>query len=47
MRAGTENKGNQKMVSEGTAEPNSFTASEVWLSKFLERHDLTMHRTSL
>ena len=36
MTAGTESKGNQKMVSEGTAEPDSFTASEVWLSKFLE-----------
>ena len=36
----------QKMVSEGTAEPASFTASDGWLSKFLERHDLTMRRST-
>ena len=34
------------MVSEGTAEPDSFTASKGWLSKFLERHDLTMRRST-
>ena len=34
------------MVSEGTAEPDSFTASEEWLSKFLERDDLTIRRST-
>ena len=34
------------MVSEGTAKADSFTASEGWLSKFLERHDLTMRRST-
>ena len=37
----------QKMVSEGTAESfYSFTASEGWLSKCVERHDLTMRRST-
>ena len=36
----------QKMVSEGTAESDSFTASEGWLSKCVERHDLTMRRST-
>ena len=36
----------QQMVSESVAEPHSFTASEGWLSKFLEKHDLTMRRST-
>ena len=34
------------MVCESTAEPDSFTASEGWLSKFLERDDLTIRRST-
>ena len=35
------------MVSEGTAEPDSFTTSERWLLKFLERHALTTRRSTI
>ena len=32
----------QNMVSEDDTKPDSFTASEGWLTKFLERHNLTL-----
>ena len=36
-----------KMVSEGTAELDSFTTSERWLLKLLERHALTTRRSTI
>lgn len=34
----------QNTASESGTKPHSFTASEGWLTKFLERHNLTMHK---
>ena len=36
----------QRLVNENLAEPDGFTASEGWVSKFLFRNHLTIRRTT-